>query len=82
MGTWDVFILYCECYTCSCAAASLAYVHDALGYFHYVMQFSHMFGLTCFEGTIMLWILDACILLMGMLNQLQTEQIALGLSGK
>ena len=81
-GTWAVFVLYCEHYTCSCAAGSPAYVHDALGYFHYVMQFPRTFGLTCFVGTITLWILDACMLLMGILNQLQTEQTALGSSEK
>ena len=60
----------------------LAYVHDALGYIHYAMQFPHTFGLTCFVGTITLWIIDACMLLMGKLNQLQTEQTALSLSDK
>ena len=59
--------------------ASPTYVHDALGYFHYAMQFPRTFGLTCFVGTITLWIIDACMLLMGMLNQLQTEQMALSL---
>ena len=82
MGTWAILILYCERYTYSCAAVSLAYVHDALGHFHYVMQFPHTFGLTCFVGTITLWILDAHMLLMGVLNQLQIEQTALGLSDK
>ena len=82
MGTWAILVLYCECYACSCAVASPTYVHDALGYFHYAMQFPHMFGLTCFMGTITLWIIDACMLLMGMLNQLQTEQMALSLSDK
>ena len=82
MGTWAILVLYCECYACSCAVASLAYVHDALGYLHYIMQFLHTFRLTCFMGTITLWILDACMLLMGMLNQLQTEQTALSLSDK
>ena len=38
--------------------------------------------LTCFMGTIILWIIDACILLMGMLNQLQTEQMTLSLNDK
>ena len=75
-------MLYCKCYACSYAVASLAYVHDSLDYFHYVMQFPHTFRLTCFVGTITLWILDACMLLMGMLNQLETEQMALGLSDK
>ena len=69
-----VAVLYCERYTCSCAVASLTYVHDAQGYFYYAMQFPHTFGLTCLEGTITLWIFDACMLLKGMLNQLQTEQ--------
>ena len=55
---------------------------NTLGYFHYAMQFPHMFKLTCFMGTITLWIIDACMLLMGMLNQLQTEQMALSLSDK
>ena len=57
-------------------------MHDALGYFYYAMQFPHTFRLTCFVGTITLWIIDACMLLMGMLNQLQTEQIALSLIDK
>ena len=74
MGTWAVLVLYCEHYAFSCAAASLAYVHAALGYFYYAMQFPHTFGLTCLEGTITLWILDACMLFKEMLNQLQTEQ--------
>ena len=80
--TWAVLVLYCKRYTYSCVVVSLAYVHDALGYFHYVMQFPHTFGLTCFMGTITLWIFDAYMLLMGMLNQLQTEQMALGLRDK
>ena len=80
MGTWAILVLYCKHYTYSCAAASPAYVRDALGYFHYVIHFPHTFGLTCFVGTIPLWILDAYMLLMGMLNQLQTEKMALGLS--
>ena len=83
VGTWAVLVLYCKRYACSCAAAaSLAYVHNALGYFYYAMQFPYTFGLTCFMGTITLWIIDACMLLMGMLNQLQTEQMALSLSDK
>ena len=79
-GTWAVFVRYCEHYACSCAAVSPAYVHDVLGYFYYAMQFPYTFGLTCFMGTITLWITDACMLLIGILNQLQTEQIALSLS--
>ena len=55
---------------CSCAAALPTYVHDALGYSHYAMQFPRKFGLTCFKGTITLWIIDACMPLIGMLNQL------------
>ena len=82
VGTWAILVLYCKRYACSYAVVSPTYMHDALGYFHYAMQFPHMFGLTCFMGTITLWIIDACMLLMGMLNQLQTEQTALSLSDK
>ena len=42
-----VAVLYCERYSYSCAVALLTYVHDALGYFHYAMQFPCMFRLTC-----------------------------------
>ena len=54
VGTWAILVLYCECYICSYAAVSPTYVHDALGYFHYAMQFPRTFGFTCFMGTITL----------------------------
>ena len=51
VGTWAILVLYCEHYACSCAAVSPTYVHDALGYFHYAMQFPYTFGFTCSIGT-------------------------------